>query len=208
MHSIRITGFLLVITSLAAAPLLAQTPPSTTKTTTTGTTTTTSTAGKDGKKTTSTPTVVTGGTTATASEGSTAMAIRGRPRAGTARRINAETGLVTAQTDDRQWTVNLRVSDRALLGRVRPGDALTLDLVAGSGTVRGQSCPIVNLTSEIRFTARQEAEQLCAKTQADMNADAAAAAAAGNYSPRWRCSVKEFPGETEPWYMCMCVPAW
>lgn len=200
MHSIRITGFLLVITSLAAAPLLAQKPPSTT------TTTTTSTAGKDGKKTTSTPTVVTGGTTATASEGSTAMAIRGRPRAGTARRINAETGLVTAQTDDRHWTVNLRVSDRALLGRVRPGDALTLDLVAGRGTVRGQSCPIVNLTSEIRFTARQEAEQVCATTQADMNA--AAAAAAGNYNPRWSCSVKEFPGETEPWYMCMCVPAW
>lgn len=202
MHPIRITGFLLVITSLAAAPLLAQKPPSTT------TTTTTSTAGKDGKKTSTTPTVSTGGTTATASEGSTAMAIRGRPRAGTARRINAETGLVTAQTDDRRWTVQLRVADRALLGRVRPGDALTLDLVAGRGSVGGQSCTIVNVTSEIRFTARQEAEQVCAKTQADMNAEADAAAAAGNYSPRWRCSVKEFPGETEPWYMCMCVPAW
>ena len=194
MHSIRHSALSLVILALASAPLLAQKAPDT--------------KAKDVKKPASTPTVNTGGTTATASEGSTAMAIRGRPQSGRATTIDTRSGVVTAQTNDQHWTVSLRVADRGLLGRVKPGDALTVDLLAGRGSVGGQSCTIVNLTSEIRFTAKFEAEQLCAKTQADMNADAAAAAATGNFSVRWSCSVQEFPGSAPPMYSCICLPVW
>lgn len=189
MHSIRITAVSLVIISLAAAPLLAQG--------------TTSTRATDGKKTTP-PTVNTGGTIPTASEGSTAIAIRGRPA--TTRGINIETGSFTAQAVGLPWTVELRAADRGLLGRLKPGDAVTLDLVAGRGSVGGQSCPIVNVTSEIRFPGRYLAEQLCAKSQADLDAQTSAAIAAGNSAVTWGCSVKEKPGSSPPSYFCLCVP--
>lgn len=191
MHTLR-TIQLFVLLALAAGPLAAQS--------------TKDAKAKDARKPTPTPTVSTGGTVPTASEGSTAMAVRGRPQPGRARTIDVATSIVTAQTDDQHWTVQLRVTDRTVLGSIRPGDAMSLDLLAGRGTVGGQSFPVANALSSIRLTARYQMEQVCAKRQADLNAAAEAETAAGNYSPRWRCTVKEFPGSQPPMYTCMCMP--
>ena len=191
MHTLR-TIQLFVLLALAAGPLAAQSAKDS--------------KAKDAKKPTPTPTVSTGGTIPTASEGSTAMAVRGRPQPGRARTIDVTTGIVTAQTDDQHWTVKLRVTDRGTLGLIRPGDAMSFDLLAGRGHIGGQAFPISNLTSEIRLTARYQMEQVCAKRQADLNAAAEVETAAGNYSPRWRCAVQEFPGSQPPMYTCMCMP--
>ena len=189
MHTLRNTIQLLTVLALAAVPLAAQ-----------------STRHSRTKDVKPTPTVSTGGTVPTASEGSTAIAVRGRPHPGRARTIDPATGLVTAQTDDQHWTVKLRITDRAMLGVIRPGDAMSLDLLGARGTVGGQTFPIASLTSEIRLTARYQMEQVCAKTQTDMNTSADAAAAAGNYSVRWKCTVQEFPGSQPPAFCCMCIP--
>ncbi len=192
MHTLRNTIQLLVVLALAAVPLAAQSAKDSRV--------------KDARKPTPTPPVSTGGTVPTASEGSTAMAVRGRPQPGRARTIDVTTGLVTAQTDDQHWTVQLRVTDRAILGSIRPGDAMSFDLLAGRGTVGGQSFPVANALSSIRLTARYQMEQVCAKRQADLNAAAEVETAAGNYSPRWRCTVQAFPGSQPPEYTCMCMP--
>ena len=191
MHTLR-TIQLFVLLALTAVPLAAQG--------------TKDSKAKDARKPTPTPTVSTGGTIPTASEGSTAMAVRGRPQPGRARTVDVTTGIVTGQTDDQHWTVKLRVTDRATLGLIRPGDAMSFDLLAQRGTIGGQAFPIANLTSEIRLTARYQMEQVCAKRQADLNAAAEVETAAGNYSPRWRCTVQEFPGSQPPMYTCMCLP--
>lgn len=191
-HMLRNAIQLLAVLALTSVPLAAQG--------------TKDSKAKDAKKPTPTPTVSTGGTVSTASEGSTAMAVRGRPQPGRARTIDVTTGIVTAQTDDQHWTVKLRVTDRATLGAIRPGDAMSFDMLNGRGSVGGQVFAIANLTSEIRLTARYQMEQVCAKRQADLNAAAEAETAAGNYSPRWRCTVQEFPGSQPPLYTCMCLP--
>ena len=56
------------------------------------------------------------------------------------------------------------------------------------------------------LSARYQMEQVCAKTEADVNATAAATASAGSYSVRWKCSVHEFPGSQPPSCLCTCVP--
>ena len=191
MHTLR-TIQLFVLLALAAGPLAAQSAKDS--------------KARDARKPTPTPTVSTGGTIPTASEGSTAMAVRGRPQPGRARTVDVTTGIVTAQTEDQHWTVQLRVTDRTVLGSIRPGDAMSLDLLAGRGTVGGQSFPVANAISSIRLIARYQMEQVCAKRQADLNAAAEAETAAGNYSPRWRCTVQGFPGSQPPMYTCMCMP--
>ena len=194
MHSqtLRNTIHVLAVLALTAVPLAAQG--------------TKDSRAKDARKPTPTPTVSTGGTIPTASAGSTAMAVRGRPQPGRARAIDVSAGIVTAQTEDQHWTVQLRVTNRAILGAIRPSDAMSLDLLAGRGSVGGQTFPVTNAISSIRLTARYPMEQVCAKRQADLNAAAELETAAGNYCPQWRCTVKEFPGSQPPMYTCMCLP--